>query len=72
MIDRKLGLHISLPNGIRGDIVDDELLDLFKAAGFYRIAFAVESASPRIQKIMKKKIDLSRVKWAIEQVSTGA
>jgi len=69
LIDRKLGLHLALPNGIRGDIVDDEFLDLLKAAGFYRIAFAVESASPRIQEIMKKKIDLGKVKRAIEGVA---
>jgi len=69
IIDRKLGLHLSLPNGIRGDIVDDEFLDLLKAAGFYRIAFAVESASPRIQKIMHKKIDLQKVQWAIAETA---
>jgi len=65
IIDRGLNLHIALPNGIRGDIVDDEFLDLLKQAGFYRVAFAVESASPRIQTIIKKRIDLEKVKWAI-------
>jgi len=69
IIERKLKIHIALPNGIRGDIVDEEFLDLLKQAGFYRIAFAVESASPRIQEIMKKKIDLEKVKWAISEVS---
>jgi radical SAM superfamily enzyme YgiQ (UPF0313 family) len=69
LIERRLKIHIALPNGIRGDIVDEEFLDLLKAAGFYRIAFAVESASPRIQEIMKKKIDLQKVNWAISEVS---
>ncbi len=69
LIARDLGLHLSLPNGIRGDLVDEEFLDLLKAAGFYRIAFAVESASPRIQKLIKKKIDLAKVAWAIAQTS---
>jgi radical SAM superfamily enzyme YgiQ (UPF0313 family) len=69
IIERKLGLHLSLPNGIRGDIVDEEFLDLLKAAGFYRIAFAVESASPRIQQIIHKKIDLDKVQWAITETA---
>jgi len=69
IIKRNLGLHISLPNGIRGDIVDEEFLDLLKEAGFYRIAFAVESASPKIQKLIRKKIDLDKVKWAIAEVT---
>jgi anaerobic magnesium-protoporphyrin IX monomethyl ester cyclase len=69
IIERRLKVHIALPNGIRGDIVDEEFLDLLKQAGFYRIAFAVESASPRIQEIMKKKIDLQKVKWSIAEVS---
>lgn len=70
IIAEKLGIHISLPNGIRGDLVDEEFLDLLKSAGFYRIAFAVESASPRIQKVIRKKIDLNRVKWAIAQTTS--
>ena len=69
IISLKLNLHLALPNGIRGDIVDEEFLDLLKKAGFYRIAFAVESASPRIQKLIKKRIDLDKIKWAIEETA---
>jgi radical SAM superfamily enzyme YgiQ (UPF0313 family) len=69
IIERNLGLHITLPNGVRGDRIDEELLDLFKEAGFYRIAYAVESASPRIQKIIRKSIDLEKVRWAISETA---
>jgi anaerobic magnesium-protoporphyrin IX monomethyl ester cyclase len=69
IIERDLNLKITLPNGIRGDRVDEELLDLFKDAGFYRIAYAVESASPRIQKIIRKQIDLEKVRWAITETA---
>ncbi len=69
MVERGLQLHCALPNGIRGDRTDDDFLDLLKAAGFYRISFAVESASPRMQKIINKNIDLNKVKWSIEQVA---
>ncbi len=69
LIEKDLGLHISLPNGIRGDRTDLDLLDRFRDAGFYRISFAVESASPRIQDIINKSIDLDRVKWSITELS---
>jgi radical SAM superfamily enzyme YgiQ (UPF0313 family) len=69
LIERKLGLKIALPNGLRGDRVDGELLDLFQAAGFYRIAFAVESGSPRIQEIIHKRIDLEKVNRAITETA---
>ena len=64
-----LGLKISLPNGIRSDRTDAGLFAAFKEAGFYRIAFAVEAASPRIQKLIRKEMDLEKVKWAIEECS---
>jgi radical SAM superfamily enzyme YgiQ (UPF0313 family) len=65
ILRRGLKLTIGLPNGIRGDIVDAELLDLMKRAGFHRISFAPESASPRIQKLMGKNADLDKLEWAI-------
>ncbi|HUT55184.1 MAG TPA: radical SAM protein [bacterium] len=69
IIQNGLKLSVMLPNGIRGDRTDPEFLELLKAAGFYRIAFAVESASPRIQELIHKNIDLDKVKWSIEQVA---
>lgn len=69
LVEKDLNLHISVPNGLRGDRIDPELLDVLKSAGFYRIAFAVESASPRVQKIIKKNIDLDKVKWSIEETA---
>ncbi len=69
IIDRGLALHIALPNGIRGDRTDPDFLDLLQRAGFYRIAFAVESASPRVQKIINKRVDLDRIKWSIEETA---
>jgi anaerobic magnesium-protoporphyrin IX monomethyl ester cyclase len=68
IIDRGLRLHLMLPNGIRGDRTDPEFLDLLRDAGFFRIAFAVESASPRVQPLIGKSIDLDQVRWSISEV----
>lgn len=69
ILEQGLKLHIAAPNGIRGDRTDPELLDLMKSAGFYRVAFAVESASPRMQALIKKSIDLDKVKQSIAEVA---
>ena len=61
-----LKFSITFPNGLRGDIMDEELLDKLKAAGTYRITYAVESASERVQKFVKKNLNLSKVKNRIE------
>jgi len=63
---RGLKFSINFPNGLRGDIFDQELLDKLKAAGTYRITYAVETASERLQKFIKKNLNLEKVRKAIE------
>jgi radical SAM superfamily enzyme YgiQ (UPF0313 family) len=46
----------------RTDCVDEELLDLMAAAGCSGIFFGVESGSPRIQKIIGKRLDLEEAR----------
>ncbi len=60
-------VKIAFPNGVRGDKLDDELLDLLYEAGCYCITFAIESASPRIQKLLKKFANLEKLERAIEK-----
>lgn len=65
LLEKDLKLDFSFPNGLRGDRLDAELLDLFAQAGVFRISLAVESASPRIQRSIRKKLNLERVTEAI-------
>ncbi len=62
------GLAINLQNGIRADLCDEELLDLMKAAGVFKISMGVESGSPEVQARIKKDLELERVirisRWA--------
>jgi len=53
-----MNISVSFPNGIRGDRVDAEMLYLMEAAGVRRVSFAVESANSRVQKVIKKGLDL--------------
>ncbi|MFH1736132.1 MAG: radical SAM protein [bacterium] len=62
IIDEKFNFKISFPNGLRSDSFDEELLDLFKEGGVFRLVFAIETASPRIQKQIRKNMDLEKAK----------
>ncbi len=63
----KSGMDVtfSFPNGVRGDIVDDEMVDAMWEGGVRYMAYAVETGSPRIQKLIRKNLNLDRIKRAI-------
>ncbi|MBC8204626.1 B12-binding domain-containing radical SAM protein [bacterium] len=66
IIAEKLDLKFCFPNGLRSDRFDEELLDLMKEAGAYRLVFAIESGSPRIQKLIRKNVKLDIAQKNIE------
>ena len=67
IIDSELKLTLSFPNGVRGDRMDAELIDKMARAGTGFMSYAVETASPRLQKLIQKNLDLDRVFEAIER-----
>ena len=69
IIERGYDLKLTFPNGFRGDILDEELVLLLKEAGMYRCMVAVESASPRIQKVMKKRLKIDKVKKIVDFIA---
>ena len=62
MLDRNLNLAWSLPNGIRADRVDLELLTTMKKAGCYYFGIGIESGSPKILTLMDKSLSLDKVR----------
>ncbi len=66
---RKNGTHISLPNGLRADHISDDFLDSCRRAGVYRIIYAIESASPRIQKLIRKNLNLEKARENIARTA---
>ncbi len=61
-----LKLTLSFPNGVRGDLVDEELVDQLAEAGTKFMSYAVETGSPRLQRLIRKNLDLEKVFRAIE------
>lgn len=67
IIERNLQVTLSFPNGLRSDLLDGSMLKKMKRAGVSHISIAVESASPRIQKEIRKNLNLRRVSEAIDE-----
>jgi len=59
--DRDLGVRLAFPNGLRGDLLTPEQLRDLRDAGCYSITFAVETASDRLQRLIRKRLDVGRV-----------
>ncbi|MFH1038819.1 MAG: radical SAM protein [PVC group bacterium] len=56
ILKRNLHLAFTLPNGVRLDSLDEEVLILMERSGFYSLAVGIESGSDRILKLMKKNL----------------
>jgi radical SAM superfamily enzyme YgiQ (UPF0313 family) len=68
--------HLSLTNNLRPDHLSHEFLQACKSAGVYRIMYGLESASPRIQKLINQNLDLNLARANISRtvarrISTG-
>lgn len=66
IIERKLDIGIDFLNGLRGDMMDHELIELMLDAGTYYFAYAVETATPRLQDVICKYNDLDALADTIE------
>lgn len=61
IISLNLDISLAMPNGIRMDYLDDELLELLKEAGLYLVSIAVESGNDEILKKMKKGTKVHKI-----------
>jgi radical SAM superfamily enzyme YgiQ (UPF0313 family) len=72
IIQSRMSLRLSFPNGVRGDRLDAELIARLKAAGVRQMSIAIETTSPRLQKLIRKNLDLGKARRAIrDAVAAG-
>ena len=66
---RKEGLRLKLgtPNGLQSHTLTEEVLDALVDTGLHQTSFALESGSPRIQKLIKKHLSIPKFIWCVEQ-----
>ncbi|MBN3346594.1 B12-binding domain-containing radical SAM protein [Clostridium botulinum] len=70
IIKNKLKIQLFFPNGLRGDILTEEFIDLMAEAGTKGINLSLETASPRLQKLLKKNLNLDNFKRNSEYIAT--
>ncbi|WP_372014075.1 radical SAM protein [Tistrella mobilis] len=63
------GVRLHFPIGLRADLLDDEILDLFEAAGTVMMALAVETVTPRLQRFIGKYLKIERAHAMIDAAS---
>jgi amino acid adenylation domain-containing protein len=66
VIENGLDIHLSLI--LRGDILSRDYIDLMVKAGTKRMALALETASPRLQKMIGKNLNLRKFQENIEYI----
>ena len=63
------GVRLNFPNGLRADQMDDEFLDLLEACGTVHLALAIETATPRLQKLCGKFMRLDKAQAMVHKAS---
>ena len=68
IIKRKIKINWGLPNGVRIDKLDPDLLRLMKKAGCYQMSLGIESGNQRILDMIKKRLDKNMVKGVVKEI----
>jgi anaerobic magnesium-protoporphyrin IX monomethyl ester cyclase len=70
IIDRGIKISIALPNGVRIDALDTELLGLMERAGVYSLGIGIESGSDRILRRMQKGLNTRTISNGVDFIKT--
>jgi len=68
IVENRLQTQFFFPNGVRGDILTPDYIDLMVKAGTVSIALALETASPRIQRLIGKNLQLDKLKENLDYI----
>jgi len=66
IIEKKLDIKWTCPNGIAIWTLDKPLLEKMKKSGCYRLTFGIESGHPTTQKFIRKNLNLKKAKKIIK------
>ncbi|MEM8712051.1 MAG: radical SAM protein, partial [Planctomycetota bacterium] len=58
-------MAFSFPNGVRADIMDEEIVEALYRGGTYFVSIAIETVTERLQKLVTKNLDVSRAERVI-------
>ena len=61
VIKHKLDAQFFFPTGLKGDLLDEELIDIMVEGGSLGFNLSLEHAASRIQEIMRKRLDVDKL-----------
>jgi len=61
-------IYLQFPNGLRADLIDEELLDKMRRSGTFLICLGIETGTERIAKLNQKQLDLQIVKKTVDLI----
>jgi len=68
IVKNRLKVQLFFPNGLRGDILTRDYIDLMVEAGTVNIDLALETASPRLQKLIGKNLNIDKLKENVDYI----
>ncbi|MCP4350753.1 MAG: AMP-binding protein [Desulfobacterales bacterium] len=68
ILKNNMKLRIQYPSGLRADILTEDYIDLMAEAGVVEVALALETATPRLQKLIHKNIQIDKLKSITEYI----
>ena len=66
---RNVKIRICFPNALRCDILTEDSVEALVSAGTYYTACALETGSPRIQKLVKKNLNIPRFLQGVDMLA---
>lgn len=68
IVKSKMNINFYFQSGLRGDMLDGEAIDLMVAGGTKSVNLSLESASPRLQKLMRKNLKIDKLYTNIQYI----
>ncbi len=68
VIDSGMKIQIFFPNGMRGDLLTKDYIDLMVQAGTVELVLALETASDRLQKLIGKNLNIEKLRENVEYI----
>jgi len=70
IIESKRKFEFWFPTGLKGDLLTKDLIDLMVEGGTTGMQLSLEHPSPRLQKIMRKGLDVDKFRENVEYIAT--
>ncbi len=68
VIKANLNVSFFFPTALKGDLLNKEVIDVMMKGGAVGVNVSLESASPRMQKVMRKNLDIEKFRENLEYI----